>query len=90
MEREGDWKRDAESAGDAAGETLLPEHDFETSEGAKDGDGDDDGHDGARASGGRRSIRTTVWLFLQVTTTLAARTVLRSGFRESDVLPVVG
>lgn len=55
-------------------ETLLAEH--------EDGSEDEGKELEGGASGGRKSIKGTLWIFLMTTATLAARRILNGGFRK--------
>jgi hypothetical protein len=72
MEQEKTQTQDADNIDD---EMLLPDHEPETNEKAKD-----------RWAHGWKSARSTVWMVLEVSSTLTARRVLQNGFREFFLL----
>jgi hypothetical protein len=64
-------------------ETVLPMHDDDDDDDEElSNDGDADAYMNERMGRGRKSIKSTLWVILATTATLAGRRVLRGGFRE--------
>jgi hypothetical protein len=78
MEREKEKNREGWT-GTADDKTVLPMHHHDV---GRNEDGDANVSEGVGR--GRKSIKGTLWVILAVATTLAARRILRSGFRESQ------
>jgi hypothetical protein len=62
------------------GETLLAEHEHDES--------DDEEKEAEAGLGRRKSIKSTLWMILVTTATLAARRILNGGFRELFSVPL--
>lgn len=68
-------------------DTLLPGSEREHSDDDEDGGGGGEkGISDVEGSGSRKSVKSTAWVILMTTGTLAARRILNGGFREFSFL----